>query len=786
MIIQNNYAEVTRSSSSLETNQASIEMTPMMFKLLSSGLYQFKERAVIRELSCNGLDGHEMNGNPEKPLDIHLPTRFEPYFEVRDYGIGMTHEEIMNLYLCYGASTKRDNNYTIGGFGVGSKSFFSIAQSATVTSWKDGIKRQYTIYMEEGMPQVTKLMETESDEPTGISVRVAVPMQMGANFFHEACYVYSFFDVKPNVNMELDYFHDNYDLVVEGEGYKAYTHSRMSKSIEPDVKVVMGQVAYDLDIDTIFKDRSELWELIDESLFKEFSLVELHLPIGTVEVAASRETLSMEESTHGYIVNIFKDFASSVVKDIQKNVDKCDSYMAVASLRQELLHSYKNTTVYYLDKHLTYKGKTLAEWITHFAYRYAVFRLNKLGQRFPMRDYRGVEVTDNYGNTIYAHDVKDLGIRRYSAQELREKKPIADVVNRKTELTPFSFWWSEEGFKKNIFVVNDRRTKKGTIKTTGNLKILKALSDSYAEATKYNDVFTWVFPSVKDIYKFIKGLGIDFNLVKDRIYLLSQHEDLYEPVRREVKPVKIGVISESIYIDKEMCVEDVEGSQLYVKAIGNDVESCGIQLVNGSVEALARILGRKIYVFKKANWKKIPDHWVELTDEMIKENLYKDSYQMFRLNMYLTKTKVSRKMPSYSSLDGILSWRGSYVYDYLYRSDSDWYVQLEDVKDVIEKYVGKFHYVALSDRCFTDYHSDIYTVVNNVLTSSHIAKAKYTAIRGKLYKKIEKDLAKFKERNFLYSLIDWDKVRFKELALKDGGVEFPPISDELNSKMSRY
>lgn len=46
MILQHNYETVTRSSS-LETAQASIEMTPEMFKLLSSGLYQYKERLSL-------------------------------------------------------------------------------------------------------------------------------------------------------------------------------------------------------------------------------------------------------------------------------------------------------------------------------------------------------------------------------------------------------------------------------------------------------------------------------------------------------------------------------------------------------------------------------------------------------------------------------------------------------------------------------------------------------------------------------------------------------------------
>ena len=51
MRMVNDHATVIKSSSALETSQAQIKMTPEMFSLLSSGVYTYKERAVIRELS---------------------------------------------------------------------------------------------------------------------------------------------------------------------------------------------------------------------------------------------------------------------------------------------------------------------------------------------------------------------------------------------------------------------------------------------------------------------------------------------------------------------------------------------------------------------------------------------------------------------------------------------------------------------------------------------------------------------------------------------------------------
>ena len=93
------HAEVVKSSHNLETAQAQITMTPEMFSLLSSGVYTYKELAVIRELCCNGIDAQIEAGNGDRPLRVHLPTRFEPYFEVRDFGTGLSHELVMKLHL---------------------------------------------------------------------------------------------------------------------------------------------------------------------------------------------------------------------------------------------------------------------------------------------------------------------------------------------------------------------------------------------------------------------------------------------------------------------------------------------------------------------------------------------------------------------------------------------------------------------------------------------------------------------------------------------------------------
>ena len=121
-----------------EVGEFRIRNSAKAFNILSSGLYANKIKAVIRELSCNAVDSHIAAGKTDTPFDIHLPNSLEPWFSIRDYGIGLNHDQVTNLYTTYFESTKTDSNEFIGALGLGSKSPFSYTENFTVTAIKDG------------------------------------------------------------------------------------------------------------------------------------------------------------------------------------------------------------------------------------------------------------------------------------------------------------------------------------------------------------------------------------------------------------------------------------------------------------------------------------------------------------------------------------------------------------------------------------------------------------------------------------------------------------------------
>ena len=116
----------------------------MIFSILRSNIYSDKMLAVVREYSTNGWDGHILAGTPDRPLKVTLPTSLAPVFKVRDFGVGLSEESVLNIYTTYGESTKESSNDFNGTFGLGSKSAFAYGNSFDIISFFEGTKTMYT------------------------------------------------------------------------------------------------------------------------------------------------------------------------------------------------------------------------------------------------------------------------------------------------------------------------------------------------------------------------------------------------------------------------------------------------------------------------------------------------------------------------------------------------------------------------------------------------------------------------------------------------------------------
>ncbi len=108
-----------------------------MRKLIDD-LYSDKIATPIRELWTNAFDSHIMAGCAAKSFRCQLPNAKTPTFMVRDYGVSLTHEQVMVLYTTVFRSTKERTNAQVGQLGLGSKSPFCYTDAFSVVAYMDG------------------------------------------------------------------------------------------------------------------------------------------------------------------------------------------------------------------------------------------------------------------------------------------------------------------------------------------------------------------------------------------------------------------------------------------------------------------------------------------------------------------------------------------------------------------------------------------------------------------------------------------------------------------------
>jgi HSP90 family molecular chaperone len=195
------------------------EGMPILLDIMSNKIYSDKPLAIIREYACNAWDANVENGNGDKPIQVFLPNRMEPVLKIRDFGKGLSPEEIREIYIMYGNSTKRQSNEMIGMLGIGSKSAFAYGDSFVITSFNDGKKYVYSAFRDASKrPEMAQLGKAEkTDEPSGIEIQIPIRNEDIATILKKAGQFFQHWDLRPEFFGAEPTFKDR-DVALEGKG----------------------------------------------------------------------------------------------------------------------------------------------------------------------------------------------------------------------------------------------------------------------------------------------------------------------------------------------------------------------------------------------------------------------------------------------------------------------------------------------------------------------------------------------------------------------------------------
>lgn len=304
-----------------------VDATPQMFRILSSDLYSRPLEAICREICTNAADIHRAT-NQLKPFDVSLPTVIEPVFSVRDYGTGLTPDQIRSEFTVYGRSTKVWSDVETGCLGLGCKSPLGYAEQFTVTSYQDGTATTYSIHWEDDLPTYAVVSSASTDEPDGLEVCVPVKADDIRKMHHAAHRALKAFDCPLNVDGEL-YNSERYFLASDDDaGWEAGMWK--SETDSAPISIVMGGVAYPLDIDALAANIGEndrgaaiaarLHELFSTNKIQPQELqfvgnLYIKVPIGAVDFTPNREELRYTVRTTSYLSTLFVAVSNKMTAD---------------------------------------------------------------------------------------------------------------------------------------------------------------------------------------------------------------------------------------------------------------------------------------------------------------------------------------------------------------------------------------------------------------------------------------------------------------------------------------
>ena len=149
--------------------------------LLRTKLYVNPLLAMCREVISNCRDANREAGRPKADIAFNVDTEpldgSSPYMEFCDSGDGISPSRLKDIYLNFGASTKRNNNKQTGGFGLGAKSPSAYTDTFYIITVSEGILYTYTSTIVGSNTGSVVLMDERQALPGEVGTTIRVPLK---------------------------------------------------------------------------------------------------------------------------------------------------------------------------------------------------------------------------------------------------------------------------------------------------------------------------------------------------------------------------------------------------------------------------------------------------------------------------------------------------------------------------------------------------------------------------------------------------------------------------------
>jgi hypothetical protein len=301
-----------------------ISQSAEFFNILSNTLYSDKILAVVREVLCNAWDIHIQTGRTDKPVEVTLA---DGKLSIRDYGTGISDDDIHPIYAVYGNSTKKLDGQQTGGFGLGSKAPFAYVDHFEVTSFHAGMKTIYAVSKSSaevaGKPSIMALVSVPCGDETGLLVSMAIQRQDQSRFAEVIRTIARFGEMNvlyngtPLKTIAFSTAKHGFLMIKDVGG--------LSGGSGQQIFVRYGNVVYPvMDHDKFEREYSNINDLLQKIASRDYYNTNDRWKIifqarpDTISVTPSRESLSMTDHTVGNLKELFTNFLALKDSELQK------------------------------------------------------------------------------------------------------------------------------------------------------------------------------------------------------------------------------------------------------------------------------------------------------------------------------------------------------------------------------------------------------------------------------------------------------------------------------------
>ena len=317
--------------------------------ILRSQIYSDKLLAVIREYSTNAMDANKEAGY-DGPINVTIPNAFQPTLSFRDYGKGMSDEEVINTYIKYGNSTKRNSNDYTGCLGIGSKAGFAYGDTFTIISYQRMYITTWLARIDEskrGTISIVNQVVNKSNIKTGVEIQIPIRKADIDTCTAKAKGFFRYWKLQPTINIDIEqpnYLEQTEDYSILDRPYKYYEKA----------KVLMGNIIYPIDTEQIPSSAQ---------LLLSSDTVIVNAPLGCLDIAANRETLEYSQRTIDGLTAIAHNVICDLSNNLTKSIKHCSTRIQASLEASKYDNVFHNNLKEKIQNTATWNGHKLIKYI---------------------------------------------------------------------------------------------------------------------------------------------------------------------------------------------------------------------------------------------------------------------------------------------------------------------------------------------------------------------------------------------------------------------------------------